>query len=78
MKILKRHRTEHGTVCGYTVTDGNITSYISVADAIKNKDKITNAVLLKNGEFRAKKGETIETVVDYSYLSVVKNKNLLK
>lgn len=69
MRILKRCKTKSGIIRGYIVEDNSKTLYLSIQDAILNKDKITNAVLLKNGDFRAKRGESIETIVDSSNLN---------
>ena len=68
MEILSRHKDSDGNILGYTIKIENKTEFIDASTAIGLKSLITNAFLTQSGEYRAKKGYQIDTVVDYSKL----------
>ena len=61
---------------GYTISNGRTTGYIDVDAAKMWSDEIDNAILLDNGDFRAKKGKHIE-IVEETGLGRIYNKNKL-
>ena len=65
MRVIARYKDNTGKIYAYDIQDKSQTKRVSIADAIKLKDKITNATLLKNGEYRANKGSSIETKVEH-------------
>lgn len=73
MKIIQRHKDSTGRIVGYTVDDSGKQCKLDVMQTISLKDKITNAKLLSSGEFKAKAGCSIKTVIDYTGLAVMKN-----
>lgn len=62
MKIIQRHKDSTGRVVGYTVEIDREQVRLGVEQTASLKDKITNATLLSNGEFKAKAGQSIKTV----------------
>lgn len=79
MEIVSRHKNNIGVVIGYTLNDNGTTLKLDVYNTVElgRNGKITNAYLLNNGEFRAKDGYTIDTVVDkteYTSLPVARDK----
>ena len=77
MKIIKRHKDSSGNTIGYTIDNNGNIKYFQADFVVSNYDKITNAQILSNGEFRANNGESIETVVDTKNLLVRKNAPVL-
>lgn len=66
MIIVKRHKSEDGRLLGYTIKDNSTVSFVDYEKAIALSPFIENAVLQKNNVYRAKSGNTIETVVEYT------------
>ena len=73
MKIISRHKDSQGKTIGYTIDNNGNKKYFNADFVIANYDKITNAYILSNGEFRANSGESIETVVDTRNLLIHRN-----
>lgn len=79
MKITKRHKNENGVVYGYTLIDDNGNEAFLKSEAVISMfGSIENAILRKNGEFRAKAGESIETIQDSKSLAIRKKVKLPK
>lgn len=68
MKILTRHKDKNNRTIAYTIIHDNKTQKLPAEAVQQFHEYITNAILLFNGEFRAKEGCTIATEVDTSYL----------
>lgn len=64
MEIIKRHKDSNGVIVGYTVNSNGKEQYLNKDVVVSIFDKITNAHMLSNGEFRANAGESIETVIN--------------
>jgi hypothetical protein len=70
MNIIKRYRDTNGKTVKYELEKDGWHKEFSVDEARKEANNIDNAVLLSNGEFRAKKGCHIDTVDNPSSLDV--------
>lgn len=66
MTITTRHKTSGGILLGYTVLSDGKKFYVDKDKAITLSEFITNATLTQNNEYRALKGEHIETVIRYN------------
>lgn len=66
MIMVRRHKSEDGRLLGYTIKDNSTVSFVDYEKAIALSPFIENAVLQKNNVYRAKSGNTIETVVEYT------------
>lgn len=76
MLILIRHKDSRGNTIKYTVYDDDGVKKIFDAITVQRLSSyVTNATLCSSGEFKAKPGNSIETVVDYSNLVVETPKN---
>ena len=66
MKIIKRFKNSKGSTIGYELVDGEAHIQLDSTTTVQlgKQGIITNANLLENGEFRAKDGYTIDTIVD--------------
>ncbi len=73
MEIVKRHKDSNNRVIGYTVRDNNIEKYLNANVVQALFGQITNATILPNGEYRANKGCSIETVIDTKNLLSIQN-----
>lgn len=76
MEIIKRHKNVNGDTIGYTVRNNGKETYLNKQVVVSMFGTITNAHLIKNGEFRANDGERIETVVDNANLSIKQQSKL--
>ena len=63
MRIERRYKDNNGKTIGYDVSENNKFKYIENIVAIHMAEFIDNAVLMKNKEFRAKKGYNIDTII---------------
>lgn len=71
MEILKRYKDIKGNTVAYDVKCEGVVKRLSKQDTIFFADNITNAnYIVSSGEFRAKTGFHIETIVDNSNLGV--------
>lgn len=71
--IVKRHKNIRDEVIGYTLYDGKDYSFISKENAIRLRDRITNAHLNSKLEYIANTGERIVTVKDSELLTNASN-----
>lgn len=79
MKIISRHKYSRGVIIGYTLMNKRKEKlFVSCERAKEQAGRITNARILSNGEFRANKGEHIETIIDNKYLMPRKMEGLQK
>lgn len=68
LMLLKRIKNDKGIVEAYEVEDvaTRVKSIVNSLELAKKHKLVQNAILLKNGEFRAKQGYKIGTEVKYS------------
>lgn len=69
MEIVTRYKNQKGQTQGYDVRlDNGKIKYLDRVAVINLEDQISNATLTKGADFRATKGNHIDTVVKYNTL----------
>lgn len=74
MEIISRHKDSNGKLLGYTISNNGKISFVDINTARGMQAFIENATLTSAGEYRAKNGYQIDTIIDHSKLSINKQK----